>query len=286
VIAFRTLSALGCRVGECPLWDERREILFICDVLAPAIHGIALDGTRTASWNFEQPVGSFGLTESGRLILALGREIALLDPDSGALNPFAGTPEPETNRLNDGKVGPDGRFYIGSMDDRPEKEPLGVVYQVSANGAVKALFGGIKISNGLAWSPDGRVLYHSDSCGPTIDAYDFDPQTGELSGKRRFATLDDATGRPDGGACDVQAHYWSAGVSAGMLNRFAPDGTLVSRHRVPCKAPTMPGFCGPGLRQLAVTSLSIGPLPGPGDGDLFIAEAPVAGVPIARMKGL
>jgi sugar lactone lactonase YvrE len=239
---------------------------------------IALDGTRTASWSFEQPVGSFGLTESGRLIVALGREIALFDPDSGTLSPFAGTPEPETNRLNDGKVGPDGRFYLGSMDDRPEKEPLGVFYQVSADGAVKALFGGIKVSNGLAWSPDGRVLYHSDSRGPTIDAMISTRRVGELSGKRRFATLDEATGRPDGGACDVEAHYWSAGVSAGVLNRFAPDGTLVSRHPSALQSADHAGLLWTGIAAvLAVTSLSIGRPARPGDGDLFIAEAPVAG---------
>src|SRR3546814_12976519 len=83
------------------------------------------------------------------------------------------------------------------------------------------------------WSSDVCSSDLSDSRGPTIDCYVFDPSTGALSGRRRFATLDEATGRPDGGACDGESHYWSAGVSAGALNRFAPDGPLVSRHPVP-----------------------------------------------------
>ncbi|KFC65804.1 hypothetical protein FG93_04620 [Bosea sp. LC85] len=286
MIAFRTLAALGSRVGESPVWDDRRGVLFVCDVLVPTIHRVALDGTVVASWSFDRTVGSFGLAESGRLVVALGRDIVLFDPESGSVNAFACTPEPGTNRLNDGKVGPDGRFYIGSMDDRPEKEPLGVLYRVSADGSVEPVATGFKVSNGLAWSPDGRLLYHSDSRGPTIDCYDFDPESGALSGKRRFATLNEATGRPDGGACDAEGFYWSAGVSAGVLNRFSPDGTLVSRHPVPARAPTMPCFCGPGLGLLAVTSLNLGSESRNGDGDLFIAEAPAAGAAIARMKGV
>lgn len=285
MIAFRTLATLGSSVGESPVWDERRGVLFVCDVLAPKIQCIGLDGTIQASWDFPRSVGSFGLTESGRLIVGLGREIVLLDPDRGSTQPFAQTPEPVTNRLNDGKVGPDGCFYIGSMDDRPDKEPIGVLYRISADGTVTAVADGFRVSNGLAWSPDGSVLYHSDSRGPTIDRYAFDASSGALSQKSRFATLDDATGRPDGGACDAEGYYWSAGVSAGVLNRLSSDGTLVSRHPVPAQAPTMPCFCGPDLRLLAVTSLRPA-VPRPGDGDLFIAEAPVPGTAVARMKGL
>ena len=284
---FRVLAALGSRVGESPVWDDRRGALFVCDVLAPAIHLITLDGTIHDTWRFDRPVGSMGLTASGRLIVALGRDLAVFDPDAGTLAPLASVPEPEINRLNDGKVGPDGCFYVGSMDDRPEKKPVGALYRVSADGTLARVGSGFKVSNGLAWSPDGRRLYHSDSRGPWIDALDFDPETGRLGERRRFADLDNVAGRPDGAACDAESGYWSAGVSAGVLNRFAPDGTLAARYPVPVRAPTMPCFCGPDLRLLAVTSLSESLPPGLGpDGHLLFAEAPVAGTPVARMVGL
>ena len=85
---FRVLAALGSRVGESPVWDDRRGALFVCDVLAPAIHLITLDGTIHDTWRFDRPVGSIGLTASGRLIVALGRDLAVFDPDSRD----AGTP--------------------------------------------------------------------------------------------------------------------------------------------------------------------------------------------------
>ena len=141
---FRVLAPLGSRVGESPVWDDRRGALFVCDILAPAIHLVTLDGAVQATWRFDRPAGSIGLTESGRLIVALGRDLAVFDPDTGSLAPLASVPEPESNRLNDGKVGPDGCFYVGSMDDRPEKEPLGVLYRVHVSGSVEPVAGGFK----------------------------------------------------------------------------------------------------------------------------------------------
>src|SRR5690606_26859882 len=149
---------------------------------------------------------------------------------------------------------------------------------------------GFAISNGLAWSPDDKVMYHSDSRGPWVDRYDFDPARGAVSGRTRFVDLDEKVGRPDGGACDAEGNYWSAGVSAGVLNRFSPDGTLREVYPVPVPAPTMPCFCGPDLAQIAFTShrlLDEAVLEAaPQSGGLFLADAPVCGTPIARMKGI
>ena len=284
---FRVLAPLGSRVGESPVWDDRRGALFVCDILAPAIHLVTLDGAVQATWRFDRPAGSIGLTESGRLIVALGRDLAVFDPDTGSLAPLASVPEPESNRLNDGKVGPDGCFYVGSMDDRPEKEPVGALYRVSAHGVVERLASGFRVSNGLAWSPDGRRLYHGDF--PRV--LHRRPRLRSGNGRARRAAplrdLDDVSGRPDGAACDAAGGYWSAGVFAGVLNHFAPDGTLAARYPVPVRAPTMPCFCGPDLRLLALTSLSEGlPAGGEHDGHLLIAEAQVAGTPVSRMVGL
>ncbi|WP_428643448.1 SMP-30/gluconolactonase/LRE family protein, partial [Roseibium sp.] len=63
------------------------------------------------------------------------------------------------------------------------------------------------------------------------------------------------TGRPDGATVDTNGNYWSAGVSAGVLNCFAPDGNLLHAIKLPVEKPTMPCFCGPDLDHLIVTSI-------------------------------
>jgi sugar lactone lactonase YvrE len=150
--------------------------------------------------------------------------------------------------------------------------------------------GGLIVSNGLAWSPDGRTLYHSDSRGAVIYAYDHDPNSGALGERRVLARVQPEWGRPDGAAIDAEGCYWSCGMSAGRLNRFSPEGELIAYVELPVTHPTLPCFGGPDLRTLYVTSLRDG-VPAhalaatPQAGSLFALEPGVAGAPVERYRG-
>jgi len=288
---FRCIADLRGELLESPVWDEARQVLFVCDIPSGRIVEIDLEEGPRRHWSFEAPVASLGLCESGRLVVALARTVIVFDPDSGARRDlWSGYDEPGTSRLNDGKVGPDGAFWVGSMDGRPDRAPISRLYRIAADGGAQVMRDGFEISNGLAWSPDGRTMFHSDSRGPWIDRYGFDPATGALSDRVRIRDLDEEAGRPDGGACDADGNYWSAGVSAGVLNRFAPDGRLLDTHALPVPAPTMPGFCGPGLARIAVTTHRLVAAEiladAPQSGGVFLADAPVRGAAVARMKGI
>lgn len=276
---------------ESPVWDDRRQTLFACDIEGRRIYEIDLDRGPLREWSFDSKVASLGLTESGRLVVALSREVVLFDPETGSQEAlWSAFDEPATSRLNDGKVGPDGAFWVGSMDGRPEREPISRLYRVTGDGDASVKADGFRISNGLAWTADGRTMFHTDSRGPWIDRYDFDPETGGVSGRKRIRDLDEQGGRPDGGACDAGGAYWSAGVSAGVLNRFDRDGNLLEKVPVPVPAPTMPCFCGPGLTLLAITSHRQVPGAGldaaPLSGGVFLAAASVAGAAVHRMRGV
>lgn len=294
-MTFDVLVSDGFTLTEGPAWDERRSRLFFVDILEPAVLSVRLDGTDLRRFPMPRPVGSIGLCESGRILCALGQDIGLLDPDHGTLVPFVELPdEPPTNRLNDGKVGPDGAFWVGSMDNRgPDREPTGSLWRIDGQGGVRRITAGCKVSNGLAFTADGRGMIHTDSSWQTIDLWDLDPVSGEVSNRRRVVDVDARIGRPDGGAMDIEDHYWSAGIFGGHLNRFALDGRLVERVPVPVPTPTMPCFCGPDLRTLVVTSLAVGlgedvRRAFPQVGQVFIATKPwpVAGVPVGRVRGL
>lgn len=244
------------QLAECPTWDERTGRLFWADIQGRAIHAMDWQSREITSWQFENEVGSFGLTEDGRLVVAVWDKIILFDPKSGNRELLA---EIEANlpqtRLNDGKIGPDGAFWVGTMDTSSPREPIASLYRVSGTGEVDEIREGLQVSNGLAWSPDGTTMYHADSSPGWIEAYSFDPETGEIGSKMLFAQQTNETGRPDGATVDSDGNYWSAGVSAGLVNCFAPDGSLKTVIKIPAPKPTMPCFCGPELDQLVVTSL-------------------------------
>ncbi|MBN9333110.1 SMP-30/gluconolactonase/LRE family protein [Devosia sp.] len=243
-------------VGESPVWDASTGRLLWCDIPAGTIHALDSDGKRRA-WSFDEPVPSFGLAQGGKLVVALRNDVVLFDPESGRRDRIAHIEHAKPSmRLNDGKVGPDGAFWVGSMDASSEGRPAAKLYRVDPTGEVRVIAEGIAISNGLAWNAESTLLYHSDSRGSMwLDSWDFDRTTGAVNNRRRLRDNDEASGRPDGGACDMAGTYWSAGPSASRINRFSASGDLLGWVDVPLKFPTMPCFGGPDLRTIYVTSL-------------------------------
>lgn len=290
MIQFEPVTGLSLRLGESPVWDERRNLVFFCDIPTGRLLAMRLGEGVVREWRLGDNVCSLGLCESGRMVVSLAREIILFDPDRGVSERLAGLEdELDTNRFNDGKVGPDGAFWVGTMDQRPERQAVCSLYRLGSDSRLVRRKSGLAISNGLGWSPDGRSMYHSDSGGSWIDRHDFDSDTGAMGEGVRIATLSAEEGRPDGAAVDVEGGYWSAGVSAGCLNRYAADGRLAERYAMPVLTPTMPCFCGPDLKTMVVTShrylpperLAANPL----CGAVLVGASPVGGAPVARMKG-
>lgn len=276
-------------LAECPNWDAQNNRLYWTDILGGQLHALDMESGARKSWKFESELGCFGLTDAGRVIVALRKDIVYLDPETDARSPLARIEDGIHSRTNDGKIGPDGAFWVGTMDDNPDKQPVASLYRITGDGKIEEKATGFKISNGLAWSPDGRLMYHSDSRGPWVNRWDFDVQTGAISNCTRYLDLDDRLGRPDGAAVDMEGCYWSAGVSAGKLNRFAPDGTLLLSIPMPMPNPTMPCFGGPDMKTLFVTSHQENYSPEkcvefPDAGKLVRLRVDVPGVPVARFR--
>jgi len=274
-----------CGVAESPVWNHANRRLLFCDINGKRINALSVDTGARQSWDFPEVVGSFGLCRSGRLVVAQRHHVILFDPRSGALSNLTDKiNEPPTNRLNDGKVGSDGAFWVGSMDENSPRQKIAALYRVTADGQITKQEQGYAVSNGLAWSPNGRIMYHSDSTAGIIEAWDFNPNDGSRANHRILATLTNEDGRPDGAATDMDGNYWSAGPSAGCLNCFSPAGELLRKWPFPVPGPTMPCFAGD---RLYVTSLREGKSTEvlanhPTLGGLFCAAAPVRGAPVAE----
>jgi sugar lactone lactonase YvrE len=275
---------IHCGTGESPVWDERAKILYFCDIPAGRLH--RFDPTtpdKSRTWQLPEVLGSLGLCKSGLILLCQKQKIMTFDTETEALVPLASIDEPDTNRLNDGKVGPDGCFWVGTINEGSDGLASGHLYRVTPDGRVETKIGGLKNSNGLAWSADGRTMYHSDTRGPWIDCWDFDTASGNITNRRRFADVSDAEGRPDGAALAMDGSYWSAGSGRGVINRFGTDGKLIEAIATPVPNPTMPCFAD---GRVFITS----GLPKDEDmrreflnaGGLFAMATSLQGVPVAR----
>jgi sugar lactone lactonase YvrE len=272
-----------CELAEGPVWDAARGLLWWVDILAGRVHTVdPANGTRT--WfDAGDPVGAFGLTSGGGLVLAMVDGFALADHDGQRLARVPGfSIDRAALRFNDGKPDPWGNFIAGTMAWDETGHPPGSLYRFSPGSTVTELFGDVSLSNGLDWTDDRRLFYYADSNSGRVDLFDTDPDTGALSGRRPFVTIPAADGVPDGLTLDAEGCVWLAVWNSGELRRYTPDGRLDTVVRLPARQVTSAAFGGPGLATLYITCAWAGLTPDervgqPHAGDIFACTPGVTG---------
>lgn len=250
---FRPVGSLRTTLGEGPIWDADRQCLRLTDIPERRIWTLDPENGAARAQDMPEEVGCFAPSRAGGLIAAMRSKIAAFDA-AGGETLLACNPAPHVGRFNDGIIDPKGRLLVGTLD--AEKQGRAALYRYDRRGLVR-LAGGLMTSNGLAFSPDGKVLYHSDTSRFVIHAYDYDVERGEISAARVFARLTPTAtdrGRPDGAAVDAEGCYWSALFQGARIARFAPTGALLAEFPLPAPSPTMPCFGGPDNRTLFVTT--------------------------------
>ncbi len=278
-----TIGDVATILGECPVWNQAEGRLYWIDCVGSALNAFSPADGKTRSWTLPEYPGSYAITTRGDIVMAFRRKIARLrlGATDVAVDPIdAPAVDFENERCNDGATDARGRFWFGTMD-RKLTRPVGGLYRL-ADGVVTRMAGDITLSNGIAWSLDGKTLYHCDSVPGRVYAYDFDMETGSVSDRRIFAEMSTGHGRPDGCAVDSEGFLWVVEVGEGRLVRFAPDGTVERRVPVPVSRPTALAFGGPDMRTLFVTSMTYDLTPEqvqaqPSSGRVLALEAPCSG---------
>ena len=279
-------------LGEGAVWDAGDQRLWWVDIPAGLIHRFDPVTGVNETFGFGAPVGCLARRETGGLVIAAKSGFWFFDPETGRrekiADPEAHLPE---NRFNDGGTDMQGRFWAGTMKDGGEPARQGTFYRLDPDLTLTAWRGGIWTTNGLAFSPDGRRMYFSDSnpAVRTIWACDYDTETGTPGEPAVFFDTRRVAGRPDGGTVDADGCYWQAGVSGWQVNRISPEGELLMSVDMPVEKPTKPMFGGRNLDILFVTSLRQGldpERPQPEAGSLFaITGLGIRGVEQARFRG-
>jgi sugar lactone lactonase YvrE len=174
-------------------------------------------------------------------------------------------------RFNDGRCDRQGRFLAGTMVmDMGLAQAAGKLYRYDPHG-VAVLLSDLIVPNGLAFSPDGKTMYLSDShpSRARVWAFDYDIDTGTPHSRRPFIDALPA-GRPDGAAVDTDGGYWICGNDAGRVYRYTPEGKLDRTYTVPAAKVAMCAFGGAAMDTLFITSIRpANAAPGAPDGGVF-----------------
>lgn len=279
----------GALLGEGPLWVAHEQALYWVDIVAPRVHRFVPATGASTSWTPPFRIGSIGSRASGGFVGGTERGFVLIDPD---FKRFKLLCDPEDhlpyNRFNDGKVDERGRFWAGTMDER-EEQGSGALYRLDPDLTWTRIDHGYGVTNGPAFSPDGRRIYHSDSAERTIFMFDL-AADGSVRNKRIFAQFSPEEGHPDGMTTDSEGCLWVAMWDGWCVRRLSTAGETIEVLPLPVQRPTSVAFGGAGLKQLFITSAKIG-LDAPARaaqplaGGLFMVETAVPGLPSPAFAG-
>lgn len=253
---------LRSKTGESPVWSVLEQCFYWVDIPGRKIHRYTPATGHTQSWSTPESVGCIALRAArGALIAACESGIFKIDlAEEGTLawQLFAQYELPRAPmRFNDGRCDRQGRFWTSTLHTASDRQAVGELLRVDADGSVNRCgVEGLLVANGIAFSPDGKTMYASDTAANVrlIWAFDYDIDSGTPSNRRVFVDMNQYQGRPDGAAVDVEGCYWISAIDAGCLLRFTPQGELDTTVHLPIKTPTMPAFGGEDLQTLLVTT--------------------------------
>ncbi|UXL40012.1 SMP-30/gluconolactonase/LRE family protein [Pseudomonas fragi] len=250
--------------GESPVWSTAQQALYWVDIPAKRLHRWCPADGKSQSWQTSQMLACIAQAGNGSWVAAMENGLFAITPHAdGSLDSrllASVTHALPEMRFNDGRCDRQGRFWAGTMlMNMAAGAPVGAMYRYSAGQVepLKAQLDGFIVPNGLAFSPDGKTMYLSDS-HPDVQkiwAFDYDTDTGTPHDRRLFVDMTEHPGRPDGAAVDADGCYWICGNDAGLIHRFTPDGKLDRSLSVPVKKPAMCAFGGADLDTLFVTSI-------------------------------
>ena len=258
---FEIIHDAAATLGEGPAWDAKTQTLYWIDILGKRVHFHGNDENGFIQLN-EMP-GCLAPCADGKLIIAAKASFLTIEPATviaslqGKTTVLASVTEPGNNRFNDGKCDPAGRFLAGTMN-MDEKTPSGALYSFDGGTATK-LLDDIRISNGLAWSPDYKTFYYIDTPTREVKAFDHDLSTGQIANPRVAITVPESLGWPDGMTSDTEGNLWIAMWGGAKLTRWNPQTReLLEQIPLPAKNITSCAFGGKNLNEIYITSARMG----------------------------
>jgi sugar lactone lactonase YvrE len=285
-VALELVIDLRCELAESPMWDDRLGELVFVDITGERVHRYHPGTGAHRSYPVGQPVGAAAARVGPGLVLAVRDGYAALDLESGEVTSIADVARgDQAPRMNDGKVDPAGRFWAGTLS-ADGVSGAGTLYRLEPDATVTAVLAGVGVSNGMAWSLDGRTMYYIDSAAGGVDAFPFEPATGDLGERQRLIEIPERLGLPDGMTIDEEGCLWVALYDGSQVRRYTADGTLDRIIDLPVRRVTSCAFGGTDLSELFITTATHRPgVREPLAGAVFRCRPGPRGVAAARYGG-
>lgn len=268
-------------LGEGPTWDPALQRLLWVDILGSRIHSFAPSSGHIEEQATHQHVGAAKPRRDGGLVANLRDGIGLYDAH-GDFTWLHHQPVPG-RRGNDAAIAPDGALWAGSM--RYDEAPGGgSLVRVGPEGGTTVVVDHVTISNGIAWSPDHRLVYYVDTPTRRVDVFTY--ADGRVHNRRPWVEIEPGGGFPDGITVDADGAVWVALWDGGALRRYAPSGRLDYALPLPVQRPTACAFGGATFTDLYITSARTGLAdPQPLAGSLLVIDNIGQGLPQPSFAG-
>jgi sugar lactone lactonase YvrE len=278
------------QLGEGTIWVDEEQALYFVDGLRGRLLRYSESQGSSEVYRHDGVIGFVAHRAAGGFIAGMDNKLYLLDAALRTVTEVA-CPEPQlpNSQFNDGKVDPNGCLWAGTLD-RECADPVGSLYRVQKDLSCKAVDDGYLCTNGPAFSPDGRILYHTDSMRRTIYEFDLDLDAGAIFNKRVFVKFDEREGMPDGMTVDRDGRLWVAHFGGSRVTAFGPNGQIDDVVGVPAPNVTTCAFGGTNGTTLFITTsrswmtdaqLREAPLAG----GLFACEGLARGIPAVAFDG-
>jgi sugar lactone lactonase YvrE len=242
-------------LGEGAIWNHKTGELIWVNITKKILNFYHPALNHNKEMFTGQMIGTVIPAESGKVIVALENGFYQLDPLTGSKK-FIANPEENIsgNRFNDGKCDPAGRFWAGTMSKTGQKE-AGALYRLVADGTVTRMIDRVTTSNGIVWSADPSIMYYIDTPTQKIMAWDYDPESGNISNPRTAIEIPRNMGFPDGMTMDAEGNVWIALWNGSAVGCWNPEtGELLRTIEVPAKNVTSCAFGDEDLGTLYITT--------------------------------
>ena len=266
-------------VGEGPVWDGENNRLYFVDIRGQAYYAMDYASGHCEKFDTPQRIGCLAMCDDGSLLLSMEDGIYIAD-GSGNIRPAHKPTKIKGARFNDGKVGPDGYYYVGTMGD----DFSGAFYRYG-DGSLTELFGGCACSNGLDWTSDGKTMYYCDSRMHKIELFSFDGASHSLSDRRTLCEIPAEVGSPDGMTIDADGNLWWAIWGGSCVYHIeGATGKILDVIDIPAKQVSSCCFAGEDLSDLVITTAAFNRdlAEEPNAGNVFRVKPGVKGVPFNR----